>query len=223
MPKARIFDMIPFSLSGETGQNSEPSLAVDPLDPTQIIAGAFRGAPITSYFKSTNGGTAWFDDGSIDSQDKSLAWKTDGSGAITTTLLGNVTDPRGNVINTFFQATGGTGFGNPINTFTNDNHFLDQPWVRTGPSNHVYVGYNDLKLSPGANNAHSAFMLVSVNGGLTYNQILLDRVGAGIQDNPSIREAVDGSTVYDRALEYGRRTRCQWHSHRVSGRCRALR
>src|SRR6516162_3752187 len=39
-------------------------------------------------------------------------------------------------------------------------------------------------------------MLVSVNGGVNYNQITLDRVGAGIQDNPSIREAVNGSTVY---------------------------
>src|SRR6516162_11956622 len=39
-------------------------------------------------------------------------------------------------------------------------------------------------------------MLVSVNGGVNYTQITLDRVGAGIQDNPSIREAVNGSTVY---------------------------
>jgi hypothetical protein len=55
MAKARIFDTIPFFDSGEHNQNSEPSLAVDPLDPTQIIVGAFAGQP-QPYFKSTTGG-----------------------------------------------------------------------------------------------------------------------------------------------------------------------
>ena len=189
MAKARIFDTIPFFDSGERGQNSEPSLAVDPLDPTQILAGAFSSTFIgngvaTLYFKSTTGGTAWFDNGSIVTQDKSLAWKVDGSGAITTTLLNNQ-------ISTFFEATGGSSFGN-INNF-NNGHVLDQPWVRTGPSNHVYVGYNDLSMGGG----RTASMLVSINGGTTYTAETLDRVGApGFQDSPSIREAVNGSTVY---------------------------
>src|SRR5215472_2098296 len=102
MAKARIFDTIPFNASGESGQNSEPSLAVDPLDPTQIFVGAFGNDffPGNPFFKSTTGGTAWFDDGSLFHGDKSMAWKTDGSGAITTTLLGNT-------ISTFFEATGG--------------------------------------------------------------------------------------------------------------------
>jgi hypothetical protein len=78
MPKFRIFDTIPFNLSGEQGQDSEPSLAVDPLDPTQIFSGAFG---FTSFFKSTSSGTAWFDDGTLIFSDKSLAWKEDGSGA----------------------------------------------------------------------------------------------------------------------------------------------
>jgi len=181
MAKARIFDTIPFSDSGENAQNSEPSLAVDPLDPTQIIVGAFGVSP-NPYFKSTTGGTAWFDDGSLFHNDKSLAWKTDGSGAITATLVNGTTG-----INTYFEPTGGSSFGAPINQFA-PGHVVDQPWVRTGPSNHVYVGFNDFN--------SVASMLVSVNGGVNYTQITLDRVGAGIQDNPSIREAVNGSTVY---------------------------
>src|SRR6516164_9748589 len=181
MAKARIFDTIPFSDSGENAQNSEPSLAVDPLAPTQIIVGAFGVSP-NPYFKSTTGGTAWFDDGSLFHNDKSLAWKTDGSGAITATLVNGTTG-----INTYFEPTGGSSFGAPINQFA-PGHVVDQPWVRTGPSNHVYVGFNDFN--------SVASMLVSVNGGVNYTQITLDRVGAGIQDNPSIREAVNGSTVY---------------------------
>src|SRR6516164_3763718 len=180
MPKARIFDTIPFSDSGETTQNSEPSVAVDPLDPTQIFVGAFSFSGLNPFFKSTTGGTAWFDDGALIHGDKSMAWKQDGSGAITTTLLPGR-------ISTFFEPTGGSSFGAPINQFAPGNA-VDQPWVRTGPSNHVYVGFNDFN--------SVASMLVSVNGGVNYTQITLDRVGAGIQDNPSIREAVNGSTVY---------------------------
>src|SRR5262249_23797590 len=111
MPNARIFDIIPFNDSGETFENSEPSLAVDPLDPTQIFAGSF-GAQPNPYFKSITGGTAWFDDGSLTHNDKSLAWKTDGTGAITTTLVNGATG-----INTFFELTGGSNFGAPINQF----------------------------------------------------------------------------------------------------------
>jgi hypothetical protein len=36
-----IFDIIPVGDSAESAQNSEPSLAVNPNDPTQIIAGSF--------------------------------------------------------------------------------------------------------------------------------------------------------------------------------------
>jgi hypothetical protein len=59
-----IVDLIPANDSAETDQNSEPSLAVDPLDPTKIIAGAFSsntagGSGITPSFLSTDGGTTW--------------------------------------------------------------------------------------------------------------------------------------------------------------------
>src|SRR5262249_38900197 len=90
-------------------------------------------------------------------------------------------------------ATSG-GFGSPINTF-NPRHGLDQPWIRTGPSNHVYVAYNDLSAAAGK----TASVLVSTNGGVTYTPVALDRVGAGAavgQDAPSIRLAVNGGTAY---------------------------
>jgi hypothetical protein len=38
-----IVDIIPNSDSSETQQNSEPSIAVNPLNPSQVIAGAFTG------------------------------------------------------------------------------------------------------------------------------------------------------------------------------------
>src|SRR5205085_1856845 len=136
-----IVDIIPNSDSAETGQNAEPSLAVNPLNATQLIAGTFSstftgGGVASPYFKSTNGGTTWLDYGSLTTQDKTVAWKQDGSLALTATLLSDV-------VSTYSGSSARSSFGTPINAF-NPGDQIDQPWMRTGPSNHVYVGYNDL-------------------------------------------------------------------------------
>src|SRR5215469_1426126 len=84
-----VIDVIPSAASAETGQNSEPSLAVDPLNPNDMISGAFStfvvGGVPTPYWISTNGGTTWFGFGTLPSDDKSLAWRQDGVAALTTT------------------------------------------------------------------------------------------------------------------------------------------
>jgi hypothetical protein len=179
----QIVDIIPVSDSAESGQNSEPSLAVNPLNPAQIIAGAFSNNT-TPFFISLDGGATWADYDSLNTQDKTLAWAQDGSAALTSTLLNGV-------IRTYSGTTSGS-FGAPINTF-NPSHDLDQPWIRTGPSNHVYVGYNDLSAASGK----TASVLVSTNGGSTYTPVTLDRVGGAVgQDAPSIRLAVNGNTAY---------------------------
>jgi len=68
--------------------------------------------------------------------------------------------------------------------------------VRTGPSNHVYVAFNDL----GASGGKTASVNVSVNGGANYTTVTLDRFGGSApgaaQDDPAVRLAVNGSRVY---------------------------
>src|SRR6266700_1632261 len=81
---ASIIDIIPVNRSGETAQNSEPSLAVDPIDPMQIIAGSFGGG--TPDLLTTDGGTIWSNYDNLVTGDKSLAWKADGFGFLTATL-----------------------------------------------------------------------------------------------------------------------------------------
>jgi hypothetical protein len=49
----KITDITPFGNSDETAQNSEPSLAVNSLDPRQIIAGAFGTKTGSPYFERT--------------------------------------------------------------------------------------------------------------------------------------------------------------------------
>lgn len=86
-----VIDVIPNAVSAETGQNSEPSIAVDPLNPNMMISGAFSSATsgndlATPYWISTNGGTIWTGFGTLPSSDKSLAWEQSGAAALTTTL-----------------------------------------------------------------------------------------------------------------------------------------
>ncbi len=191
---ASIIDIIPVNRSGETEQNSEPSLAVDPLDPTQIIAGSF--AADTPFFLTTDGGATWSGYDILVTDDKSLAWKADGSGFLTATLTTTFDIP------TYTGTTSSGGFGTPINTFAPQNpDDLDQPWIRTGPSNHVYVAYNNLNnFDTGAGQGKTASVNVSTDGGNTYTPVVIDRVGqvAGGpgQDAPAVRVAVNGSTVY---------------------------
>ena len=63
MGTVRVINMIPASLSGETNQDSEPNLAVNPANPMEIVATAFTPAPMGGAFApiyvSTDGGSTW--------------------------------------------------------------------------------------------------------------------------------------------------------------------
>src|SRR5204862_4477452 len=58
-----IVNMIPKSLSGETHQDSEPTVAVNPKNPLQIAASAFTPdpshGPRAPIYISTDGGNTW--------------------------------------------------------------------------------------------------------------------------------------------------------------------
>jgi hypothetical protein len=65
--KITVVNMIPKTLSGETGQDSEPNLAVNPANPLQMAGSAFTSNPavpppaVTTapIFVSQDGGTTW--------------------------------------------------------------------------------------------------------------------------------------------------------------------
>jgi hypothetical protein len=198
-----VVDVIPNAASAETGQNSEPSLAVDPLDPTQMISGSFSSTftgnqVVSPFWKSTNGGTTWSGFGNLTSVDKSLAWRQDGVAAlaVTQTLNNGFTQPSS--FNTF--QSGGTNFGAAINVF-NPGQSLDQPWIRTGPSGQTYETYNNLSNGAG----RTASIRASADNGVNFApQVTLETVNpAGGQDAPSVRQAVNGSTVYAAFTRWG--------------------
>lgn len=195
-PRIKIVDLIPVGDSAETDPNAEPSLAVNPFNPNQIIAGAFTGTAeadgslTTVFFASLNGGATWNDYGSLGTNDKSLAWLADGSGFDGSTLTSD------NNILTFSGTT--TGSFTLTNTFAPVSpDDLDQPWIRTGPSSHVYVAYNNLNNFNPSGPGKTASVNVSIDGGQTFTPATIDRVGGGAgQDAPAVRVAVNGNTVY---------------------------
>jgi len=192
----RIVDIIPASNSAETDQNSEPSIGVNPVNPMQMFAGTF-GDSVPPFFISTDGGTTWSIFGTLDHTDKSIAWKADGSAVLVASLFHNTTTSADTIF-THSATVTDSGFGAAINHYTgsNDN---DQPWIRTGPSNHVYVGFNDDGVSGGKN----ASVNVSTDGGSSYTTVTVDRVGGANGDSPATRIAVNGSRVYAIFNRYG--------------------
>lgn len=62
-PGVLVVNMIPKSRSGETNQDSEPNLAVDPTKPLNMVGSAFTpdpgGGPNAPIYFSTDGGNTW--------------------------------------------------------------------------------------------------------------------------------------------------------------------
>jgi hypothetical protein len=192
----RLVDLIAMSDSAETAQNSEPSIAVNPLNAAQMFAATFGAGGANPYFVSTDAGATWSIFGTLDHSDTSSAWKTDGSAVVVATMIGS---PDFGPLDTRSVTVPGGSFVAPINHYVGSN-LNDQPWLRTGPSNHVYVAFNDLGQFNPPGNGRTASVNVSTDGGSTYSTVTLDRVGGSApgagQDDPAVRVAVNGNRVY---------------------------
>jgi hypothetical protein len=204
----RVVNMIPRSLSGETGQDSEPNLAVNPEKPTDMVATAFTPAPLggslAPIYVSTDAGATWSlrnvvpENGRFGTSDITVGFATTG-GMLYAGILGG-TSTRLKILRTSsFAST------TPMTVLV-DRADEDQPWVVAGsvvaggPSrDRVFVGSNSFgQPVPEA----TAIVDVSTNarsapppaGFAAYG---LERRPTGGQDGPPVRIALhaDG-TVY---------------------------
>ena len=197
-----VIDVIPVAASAETGQNSEPSIAVDPLNPNLMVSGTFTSGTLSGpFWESTNGGSTWMSFGSLPSSDKSLAWRQDGVAALAVTLNVDKFPPPVLIDHLTTFQSGATNFGAAINTSPLQS--VDQPWIRTGPGGQTYVASNNFNAANAG--GKTASIEVSSNNGVTYSPtIVLETVSpTGGQDAPSVRQAVNGSTVYAAFTRWG--------------------
>jgi hypothetical protein len=208
-----LVNMIPKSLSAETNQDSEPTLAVNPADPFQIAGTAFTpdpmGGAFAPIFVSTDGGNTW----SLNSIVPSAAGSDLGTGDISVafasasgTLYGGILrDTSGN-----FERLRTADFTNPAPmTIIGSRPNNDQPFTHATTNagkDRVYIGNNDFA-NP-ADNTKTATLDVTANGTVAnppFTSVRLETRATAGQDGPQIRPVAhaDG-TVY--AAYYGWRS-----------------
>jgi hypothetical protein len=198
----KLVDLIPASLSGETNQDSEPFLAIQPTNPQVMVASAFTPNPISAtgnapVYVSQDGGNTWVLNAITPVQRMTCD--------ITHAISAAENHPRGDLhAGTLACASAITlGESETIDVSSSaamsvqsTRSNVDQPFVRAlaiSNNDHVYVGVNDFSQPRG----HTATVDVSIDGGTTYKSISIEARDTMGQDGPSIRPAVAGdNTVY---------------------------
>ena len=222
--RVRVINMIPNSLSGETGQDSEPNVAVNPANTYHIVGSAFTQNPSGAtdrapIFVSQDGGNTWTVNNIVPSGngmtgDISVAFPTSG-GRLYTGILRGGSGLRLNILRT------ATPFGTTVMDTLVDRNSVDQPWtearsttVSGAATDRIFVGNNDFN----AANNRTATVDRSLDGGTTpapagFNALRIETRNTNGQDMPPIRTTIhsDG-TAY--AIFY------RWVSGNLpNGRC----
>jgi hypothetical protein len=198
----RVVNMIPNAVSGETNQDSEPNLAVNPLLPRQIAGSAFTPNPVggasAPIFVSRDGGSTWLLNAIVPSEageatgDITLRFAPR-SGNLYIGILRVPGDLRLNVLRT------GNYVGGALATVLVDRPNVDQPYVHAAPRpgpDRVFVGDNDFAAAPkSATIDHSKNAGGGGNAGFT--KVRLEHRSTSGQDGPPVRPVAhwDG-TVY---------------------------
>ena len=214
-----VVNMIPNVFSGESNQDSEPNIAIDPADPRRIAGSAFTPDPLgganAPIFVSTDGGLTWTLNNVVPSAaggatgDITLAFGHQGR------LYSGILRRPGTLRLNILRTTNFTGAAAMTVLVDRTGSGVDQPYVEaarvfrgagTGVDR-VYVGNNDFNAAAG----RTATVDVSLDGGAAAPPSPANFVARRIepratngQDLPPIRPAVhiDG-TVY--AAYFGRR------------------
>jgi hypothetical protein len=198
-----IVNVIPNLDSSETGQNSEPSIGVNPNNPMQAVIGAFTNGPTNPIYASTNSGMTWthFQDNA--NFDKSITFSNSGTAyyAPLFPIVFTGPNPTQGTVSVYSSANPPTlpFVQNAASIYTTAprTSIPDQPWIRAtqvSGMDHIYMAFNDVS-TPTANTATVRF---STDSGLTWTNTVVERNGTPAigQDGPAIRLAVNGNTVY---------------------------
>src|SRR6266581_2026799 len=196
-----LVNIIPKSLSGETHQDSEPTIAVNPANPLQIAASAFTPDPLKGSFApiyvSNDGGNTWTLNSIVPGNNRrtgtgdiTLQFSKSNSTLYAGILRGDSRTTRMNILRTknFAGAT-------PMEILV-DRKDVDQPYVQVASvssgadkgKDRVYVGNNDL----GAGGS-SATIDQSLNGGAAnpdFKSIRVESRTTAGQDGPPVRPSI---------------------------------
>src|SRR5262249_7211617 len=202
-----VVNMIPRSLSGETNQDSEPTIAVNPANPLQLVGTAFTPDPAggdhAPIYVSSDGGNTWVLHFTLPRQTQA-AGITVALAAPANNLYAGIIrmpiendTPRLNILSTadFLSPT--------LMTVLVDRmgRGVDQPFVQAtsvAGKDRVYVGDNDFNAVPQTATVDLSTDAAAANPGFASARIEGRGTGTAGQDGPSIRPAIsgDGQVVY---------------------------
>jgi hypothetical protein len=195
-PKVLVVNCVPQERSDESNNDVEPSLAVNPANPDQIIITAAtppdHGKGDGPIYYSSDGGNTWRlvfevpggggDDGSLAltaSQRLYLAILKSGTNYLS--VLRDDAPPSGSTLPTFDLRKG-----------------MDQPWAEaatTGSEDYLYIGYGDNAYKPQSASVDICFNARASQP--TFQQLRLDPRQANPRDGDEIRPVVNPKgTVY---------------------------
>src|SRR3989440_809209 len=192
---AKVVDLIPTSLSGETNQDSEPFLAVQAANPQVMVASAFTPNPISSagnapVYVSEDAGNTWILSAITPVQRMACD--------IPHAMSAGENHPRGDLHAgtlacaasiTLDESESDDVSSSTVMNVQSTRTNVDQPFVRAlafSNTDHIYVGINDLGQSSG----RTATVDVSLDGGATYKSYSIEFRKTMGQDGPSVRPAV---------------------------------
>jgi hypothetical protein len=210
-----LINMIPQSLSGETGQDSEPHLTVNPANPNMIVGTAFSpnpgGGALGPVYKSLNGGATWVVLAIVPSTPGSAI----GTGDITTSFNRAGTKLYGGILRAgtgalTFLRTPVPAFPpmtilNPPGRSNADQPFTHATTVAAGVGagqDRVYIGDNDFAAPGGKTQTIDQSLNAAVGPPTPFNSVRVEKRATVGQDGPQCRPVAhaDG-TVY--AAFYG--------------------
>lgn len=188
-----LVDVIPRTLQSEFAQNSEPSIAVNPLNPDQVMITAFgAGAAVNPVFFSKDGGKTWVLHQYLASSDTSLAWGTGGnvylanlstSGAMIAAWKATRPELRHRFAPLARSHYRPRGDG------------ADQPWIEVATidrADRIFVAFNDLSQP-----SQTASIRYSLDRGTTWRNTVIERgVPGDGYDGAAVRVASRGTRVY---------------------------
>jgi hypothetical protein len=201
-----VVNMIPQSLSGETNQDSEPNLAVNPANPRQIAGSAFTPNPMgganAPIYVSTDAGSTWTlnsivpSAGTLGTGDITLRFAGTSNRLFTSILDGATGD---------FEVHRSTNFTNPAvatqleNRANEDQPYLQATTVMGGEgvgTDRVYIGVNDFNAAGGK----TATIEQTLDGGSAapvFSSVRVEKRSTLGQNGPQVRPAVHGDgTIY---------------------------
>ena len=206
-----IINMIPRSLSGETNQDSEPNLAVNPADPTQIAATAFTPdplqGPLAPVYVSNDGGQSWALNLIVPGAGNAVGFYLPTAditlrfGGKSNVLYAGIL--RADNLNLNLLRTANYQSPTPM-TVLETRGAEDQPWVQAATTggggaatDRVFVGNNNFGANPTATVDLSEDAATGAPPAGFAPHGLTARIPTGGQNGPSIRPAVhDDGTVY---------------------------